>query len=307
MARTILIAGGTGFIGAHLTELLRSKGHLVRLLTRTPRGADQYGWDPMAGRIDDEAVRGADVVINLAGAGIAERRWTPARKKLIIESRVQSARTLLDAFQRLKHFPEAYLAASAIGYYGNSGEDWMNENDPPADSSFLVESTTAWELASETITALGIRTVVFRIGIVLEQSGGALREIAKPLRLGIGGYFGAGQAWYSWIHRDDVCRMFLWAAENPHIAGTYNAVAPNPARNKDLVKATANAMHQPAIFVPAPPPALRLAFGEMADAILFSTRVSAEKIIRAGFHFQHPNLAGALDAIFSKKAGVQER
>jgi len=301
MARTILLAGGTGFIGTKLAELLRSRGHHVRLLTRTPRGADQFGWDPAAGQIDDEAVRGADVVINLAGAGIAEQRWTPARKKLIIDSRVESARVLRDAFQRLDQLPEAYLAASAIGYYGNSGDVWKNENDPPADKSFLVESTTAWEQATETVGALGIRMVVFRIGIVLEQSGGALREMIKPLRFGVGGYFGDGRAWYSWIHRDDLCRMFLWAVENQDVEGIYNAVAPNPAQNKDLIKAAAKAMHQPALFAAAPEFALRLAFGEMADAILFSTRVSAEKIIRAGFRFQHPELAGALEDIFSKK------
>lgn len=299
MKRTFLLAGGTGFIGSRLADLLRSQGHEVRLLTRTPQGPGQFGWDPAAGRIDDDAVRGADVVVNLAGAGIAERRWTPARKKLIIESRVQSANVLRDAFQRLSYQPQAYLAASAIGYYGNSGEPWMNENDAPADQGFLVESTTAWEQATETIGALGIRTVVFRIGIVLETSGGALRELIRPLRLGIGGYFGDGQAWYSWVHRDDVCRMFLWAAENPKVEGIYNAVAPNPARNKDLVKATAKAMRQPALFVPGPVFGLRLVFGEMADAILNSTRVSAEKIIHAGFHFQYPDLDGALTHILS--------
>jgi uncharacterized protein (TIGR01777 family) len=300
MSRTILLAGGTGFIGSQLADLFRSKGYTVRLLTRTPKGPNQFVWDPVAGQVDDAAVVGSDIVINLAGAGIAEKRWTASRKKLIIESRVRSAQVLREAFQRTGHKPDTYVSAAAIGYYGNSGEGWVNENSAPADGSFLVESCTDWEQAAESIGALGIRTVILRIGIVLDQSGGALREIVKPLRFGVGAYFGDGSAWYSWIHRDDVCRAFLWAAENPQAEGIYNAVAPHPARNKDLVKATAKAMRQPALFVPAPEFALRLVLGELADAVLFSNRVSAEKIIQAGFRFQYPELEGALGDIFGK-------
>ncbi|MCS7035078.1 MAG: TIGR01777 family oxidoreductase, partial [Saprospiraceae bacterium] len=279
-------------------EMLQAQGHRVRLLTRTPRAENHYAWDPIAGQIDDAAVRGADAVINLAGAGIAEERWTPARKRVIIASRVESARVLREAFQRLQHMPEAYLAASAIGYYGNSGERWMTENDAPADQGFLSTSTVEWERATETVSTLGIRTAVFRIGIVLEQSGGALREIIRPLRFGIGAYFADGQSWYSWIHRDDVCRMFLWALENPRAEGIYNAVAPHPVRNRELVQATARAMGRWAIPVPAPAFALRLMLGEMADVVLNSTRVSADKIRQAGFTFQYPHLTEALERIF---------
>jgi len=301
MSRTILLAGGTGFIGSRLANLLRSQGYTVRLLTRTPHGPDQFVWDPMSGKIDDAAVAGADIVINLAGAGIADKRWTSTRKKLIVDSRVRSAYLLRDAFQRTGHLPEAYLSAAAIGYYGNSGEDRVNENSAPVGKGFLVESCTEWEQAAESIGAMGIRTTIFRIGIVLDKSGGALREIVKPLRFGIGAYFGDGSAWYSWIHRDDLCRAFLWAAENTQAEGIYNVVAPHPARNKALVKTTAKAMRQPALFVPAPEFALRLILGEMADAVLFSNHVSAEKIIQAGFHFQYPELEGALAEIFQKR------
>ncbi len=300
--KTFLIAGGSGMIGTRLTQLLRAEGHNVRILSRNPGEAGEYAWDPAAGTIDDKAVIGADIVINLAGAGIADRRWTPARKQLIVDSRVQSAQLLLDTFQRLGHQPNAYLSAAGIGYYGNAREDWVNEYDAPADGSFLVECCLAWEKAAEKIGAAGIRTVIFRTGIVLDKSGGALREIIKPLRFGLGAYFGDGQAWYSWIALDDICRAFQWAAETPGIEGVYNAVAPHPARNIDLVKATAAAMQQPAIFAPVPEFALRLLFGEMADAILFSTRVSAEKIIQAGFHFQYPALDAALAHIFVKNA-----
>jgi uncharacterized protein (TIGR01777 family) len=301
MAKTVLVAGGSGFIGSRLVERLQAEGHRVRLLTRTPRAEHHFGWNPADGQIDDEAVRGADVVINLAGAGIAEKRWTPERKKLIISSRVDSARVLGQAFRRLQHLPQVYLAASAIGYYGNSGERLMTENDPPADQGFLSTSTVAWEQATETIAAMGIRTVTLRIGIVLEQSGGALREIIRPLRWGIGAYFGDGQAWYSWIHRDDVCRMFLWAMDTTGAEGIYNAAAPNPVRNRELVRATARAMGRRALLMPAPVFALRVLLGEMADVVLNSTRVSADKVRQEGFSFQFPTLEEALADIFRPK------
>ncbi|TNE54956.1 MAG: TIGR01777 family protein [Bacteroidetes bacterium] len=299
MALTILIAGGTGQIGSRLTEVLRNKGHQVRLLSRTPQGADQYGWDLKKKVIDDNAVSGADIVINLTGAGIADKRWTPARKQLLIDSRVDSANLLRESFQRLGYQPKAYLSASAVGYYGDAGDAWVHEYDAPADNSFMVECCTLWEQAVEAISAMGIRTVVLRTGIVLDKEGGALREIIKPMRFGAGGYFGDGQAWYSWIHHEDICQMYLWAAEHPEVEGIFNAVAPNPVRNIELIKATAKAMHQPAIFAPAPEFALRLVFGEMADAILFSIRASAEKIIQAGYRFHHPDLESALEEIFT--------
>jgi len=305
MPLTILLAGGTGFIGSRMTELFTAKGHTVRVLTRTPRDAGQFGWDLAAGAIDDRAVDGADVVINLAGAGIADGRWTPARKKILIDSRVQSAQLLRNAFQRLKHYPKAYLSASGIGYYGNSGEQWMYETDTPADKSFLVQCCAAWEQGAEAVGALGIRTVVLRTGIVLDKAGGALREIAKPLPFGIGAYFADGQAWYSWIHRDDLCRMFLWAAETPAVEGTFNAVSPHPARNIDFTRAVAKAMKQPAIFAPVPAFGLRLVLGEMADTVLFSNRISPEKVIQAGFHFQYPELAGALEQIYGARNSFQ--
>lgn len=294
---TILLAGGTGLIGARLAEMLREKGHTVRLLTRSPKSENQFGWNPAAGILDEAALQNVDFVINLAGAGIADKRWTAARKREIIESRVQSARTLRDAFSRLGIRPKAYLSASAIGYYGNSGERRMTETDAPVDESFMVECCRQWEAAADEVAALGIRTVKFRIGVVLAKEGGALAEFVKPLRFGLGGYFADGQAWYSWIHLDDVCRFFTWAVENSSVEGVFNAVAPQPVRNKDLVKAIAKAMHQPAIFAPGPAFVMRLALGEMSAVILNSNLVSSEKAMQAGFQFQYPELAAALDSI----------
>ena len=295
---TILLAGGTGLIGARLTEMLREKGHTVRLLTRSPKGENQFGWNPAAGVLDEASLQSVDYVINLAGAGIADKRWTAARKREIVESRVQSARTLRDAFSRLGIRPKAYLSASAIGYYGNSGERRMTEADAPVDDSFMVGCCRQWEAAADEVAELGIRTVKFRIGVVLAKEGGALAEFVKPLRFGLGGYFADGQAWYSWIHLDDVCRFFIWAIENSSVEGVFNAVAPQPVRNKDLVKAIAKAMRQPAVFAPGPAFVMRLALGEMSAVILNSNLVAAEKAIQAGFQFQYPDLATALDSIF---------
>lgn len=298
---TILLAGGTGFIGSRLQTMLRERGHTVRLLSRRPKGVDQFAWDPLAGALDETALRGADAVVNLAGAGIADKRWTPARKRLLLESRTKSAALLRDAFQRAGQRPEVYVSASAIGYYGDSDEQLMRENDPPVGSGFLAQTCQVWEQAAGEVAALGIRTVVLRIGIVLDQTGGALHEIVRPLRFGIGAYFGDGRAWYSWIHRDDVCRAIIFALENRQIEGAFNAVAPHPVRNRELVKAAAKARQRPAFLAPAPVFALRLALGEMADAILQSNRVSAEKLTQTGFIFQYPELDAAMAEIFQRR------
>lgn len=298
MGKTVLLAGGSGLIGSRLAEMLREKNYSVRILTRSPKGEGQFSWNPAAEKIDDTALQNIDYVVNLTGAGIAEKRWTAVRKHEIVESRTQSARTLRGAFERLNVRPKAYLSASGIGYYGDSGEQMMTETSAPAGKGFLTECCQQWESAADEVAALGIRTVKLRIGIVLAKEGGALPEFVKPLRFGLGTYFADGQAGYSWIHRDDVCRFFIWAIENQEIEGIFNVVAPHPVRNKDLVKAVAKAMRRPAIFAPVPAFALRLMLGEMAAAILGSNFVSSEKAQNAGFEFQHPDLAGALEVIF---------
>ncbi len=293
-----LLAGGSGLIGTRLTVMLREKGHTVRLLSRTPRGANAFAWDPSAGTLDEAALKEVDYVINLAGAGIADRRWTAARKREIIDSRVQSTQVLARALERSGHRPKAWISASAIGYYGNSGEQIMQETDAPVGRSFMVQCCEQWEQVVEEVAALGIRTVKLRIGVVLAKEGGALAEFVKPLRFGLGAYFGNGKAWYSWIHRDDLCRLFIHALEHPEISGALNAVAPHPVRIKPLVQATARAMRQPALIVPAPAFAMRMILGEMAAVVLNSNLISAEKTLSTGFEFQYPTLEEALHAIF---------
>ena len=298
---TTLLAGGSGLIGSRLAAMLREQGHSVRLLSRHAHGAGEYAWDPAKGVLDDAALEGVDYIINLAGAGIADRRWTASRKRELIESRVQSTRVLVQALQRSGLRPKAWVSASAIGFYGNSGEQIMQETDTPVDRSFMVHCCEEWENVVDEAAALGIRTVKLRIGVVLAKEGGALAEFVKPLRFGLGAYFGNGKAWYSWIHHDDVCRAFIWALDHPEVSGVWNAVAPHPVRNKALVQAIARAMRQPALIVPAPAFVMRLMFGEMSAVILNSNNISAEKIQQAGFQFQYPDLDGALQAIFKNE------
>ncbi len=299
MKKIILLAGGSGLIGTRLTTILQEQQYTVRLLTRTPRNTNEFKWNPINGEIDDSALQNVDYVVNLAGAGIADKRWTAARKRAIVESRVQAAQVLADAFVRTAVLPKAYVSASAIGFYGNSGEQLMTESDSPVENTFMVECCRQWEAAADIVASLGVRTVKLRIGVVMAKEGGALAEIVKPLRWGLGAYFGSGHAWWSWIHLDDVCRSMLWAIENPAAAGVYNIVAPKPVRGVELVHAAAKAMKQPAIFLPAPSIALQLMLGEMSAVVLNSNHVSSRKIEQAGFKFLYPGLPDAMAAIFS--------
>lgn len=299
MGKTILIAGGSGLVGQRLNVLLQKNGYTVRLLTRSPQKPNDFAWNPAKGEIDPAALEGVSAIINLAGAGIADKPWTKARKKELIDSRVQSTQVLAKAIQNAPQKPAVYISASAIGYYGNSGEKMMLENDAPADQSFMVECCRLWEKAADEIAGLNIRTVKLRIGVVLAKEGGALAEVLKPLRFGLGTYFADGCAWWSWIHRDDLCRMIIWSIEQSNVAGVFNAVAPHPVRGKTLVEQAAKAWHKRAIFLPAPAFALRLALGEMSAVILNSNLISAEKVSGAGFKFQFPEIGAALSDILA--------
>ncbi len=300
----VLIAGGTGLIGTRLSEMLVAAGHRVSHLSRRaqPNGTyPTYQWDVERGTIDDAALEDADVVINLAGAGIADKPWTPARKQLIIDSRVNSTRLLREAIQRATHKPKLYLSGSAVGFYGSRGDELLKE-DSPAGEGFLSQSCAAWELAAREVAATGIRTVALRIGIVLSTRGGALEKMLLPLRFFLGVYFGNGRQWYSWIHIEDLCRMFIHAIENEHLQGTYNAVAPHPASNKSLVQALAAAFGRPALILPAPAFAMRLAMGEMAAVVLDSTKVSSQKITSTGFRCEYPTLLHAVNDLLTRHA-----
>ena len=305
MDKTVLIAGGSGLVGRRLQFFLKKKGYEARVLSRAPRRDGEFGWDTASGTIDPAALEGGTAVVNLAGAGIADKRWTPARKREIVDSRVQSARTLARALsQRAGPRPVVYVGASAIGLYGDTGDALLTE-DSPAGVGFMPDCCAAWEEAARPFGEdLGMRSVLLRIGIVLSTEGGALPEVLRPARFGLGAYFADGQAWWSWIHIDDLCRMILWAIETPETTGIFNAVAPNPERNRALIRAVGRALDRSLIPLPAPAFALRLLLGEMSAVVLNSNRVSAQKVLDAHFTFEHPELSGALSDLLGAKRGT---
>ena len=296
---TVLIGGGTGLIGTRLSQLLKEKGYKVGHLSRKARPDAEfpaYQWNVETGVIDEAAVAQADYIINLAGAGIADRPWTQKRKAIIISSRVKSAALLAETFKKNGQLPKAYVSSSAIGYYGDRGNEWMAEDALPG-NGFLSESTQAWENSIKGVAESGVRTVGLRIGIVLSTEGGALEKMLIPFRFYTGTYFGDGEQWYSWIHIDDIARMFIHALETDTMEGFYNGVSPSPVTNKRLVTEMKAAIGSPALIMPAPAIALRLAMGEMADAVLDSTRVLADKIQGTGFRYTYPTVDKALTAL----------
>ncbi len=306
MKKTILIGGGTGLIGTRLAELLRDRGDEVRLLSRDPAQITQYeafDWDAEAGTIDPRALDGVTHVVNLAGAGIADGRWSAGRKRVIIESRTKTTALLAEAIRGRGEQVRAFVSASAVGYYGNRGEQVLTESDRPGEG-FLSESTILWERAvGEAAGLTGVRTAALRTGIVLATGGGALEKMLITARLGVSGYFGDGQQWYSWIHLEDICRMYAAALDDERYIGPVNAVAPEPATCKTLAQVLAQALPNPAVPLPVPAFGLRLALGEMSHTVLDSTRVSAAYVREAlDFGFEFPTLQGALDDLVSEPA-----
>ncbi len=298
---TVLITGGSGLIGQHLTALLLHHGYKVIHLSRSAHSGDvpTYQWDIGQGQIDERAIQQADHIIHLAGAGIADKRWTKARQQVILDSRVQSTALLAKALQSVDHQVKSFISASAIGYYGDRNAEWLTEESDPGQDGFLEEVCVAWEKAVDEVTTLGVRTVKIRIGVVLAREGGALPKLVQPMRFGLATYFGDGQQYYSWIHVEDLARQFLFAIEQEHLRGVYNAVAPNPITNKAFTKAVRSGLPQTALLLPAPSFALRLALGQMADAVLYSARVSADKIQKAGFSYKWTSVAEAVRDLYS--------
>lgn len=298
---TILIGGGTGFVGMPLSHALAERGYVVRHLSRSADPDSPYEtfvWDVMNGTIDDRAFAGVDYIMNLAGAGIADGRWTTKRKQIIIRSRTESTGLLADAMARLGIKPKLYLSASAVGYYGDRGEAVMTEDDEPG-HGFLSRSCVLWEDAVAEIERIGVPTFVNRTGIVLHPGGGALEKMLLSLNVNVSTYFGSGEQFYSWIHLEDIVGIYIHAIERG-LTGTFNGVAPNPVRNKQLAQTLGPAMGKKALVVPAPAFAMKVAMGEMSHTVLDSTRCSAEKIEAAGYAFRHPELSQALTDLLGK-------
>jgi uncharacterized protein len=306
----VLISGSTGLIGAALLETLQSEGHEAARLVRpetqarlrnTPAigGPRDVLWDPVAGLLDHSA-EGANVVVHLAGASIAEGRWTPARKRALQESRIAATRHLVGALGRLRQPPQVFIGASAIGFYGNRGDEELTEESAPG-NDFLAQLTADWEAESARAKEFGARVVIPRFGIVLANNGGALPRIALPFKLGIGGPIGPGTQWMSWIALQDVVGIIGYAIETDLLSGPVNAVTSHPARNGEFAVQLGRVLHRPALL-PTPGFALRLALGEMADALLLSSqRVLPMKLQQLGYQFVYSDLESALEAALGRR------
>ncbi|MEO1051456.1 MAG: TIGR01777 family oxidoreductase [Bacteroidota bacterium] len=297
MSKKILITGGSGLVGSRLTELLLGQGHEVRHLSR--RSGDKgdikvFQWDIKKGTIQDGALDGVDAVIHLAGAGVADEKWTKERKKEILESRTKSTELLYDKIKELDNKPASFISASAIGYYGYDNGGQSQKEGSRFGDDFLATVTKRWEEEIDKIEELGLRVVKLRIGIVLATGGGAYVELSKPIKMGFGAPLGSGDQYMSWIHLEDLCNMFTTAMEDETYQGTYNAVAPNPVTNREMTKKIAKSLNKPCFLPAVPGFVLKLIVGEMASMLMGSNKVSSEKIQSAGFSFQFEQLEPAL-------------
>ena len=294
----LLISGGSGFVGRALVGQAFVAGHTVHVSSRRPNDVHMaYAQLKVVENLPD--LSGYDAVVQLSGENLFARRWNDAQKKVIKQSRIDSAREMVEALAKAEQKPRAYVQGSAIGVYGSDrGEELLDESASPGDD-FLAGVCREWEATAAGAREHGVATTCLRTGIVLGPGGGALAQMAPPFKLGLGGPIGNGRQWMSWIHIQDLARMILFAIESGH-DGPLNGVAPNAARNKDFTKALGRVLHRPTIF-PIPPFALKLRFGEVADVLTGSLRCSAERSLANGFQFQHPELEETLSDVMHHK------
>jgi uncharacterized protein (TIGR01777 family) len=295
----IVIAGASGMVGSALTPALRAAGHDVLRLVRggAVHVPDEIAWDPAAGGIDEKRLEGAEAVINLSGDNLGAGRWTAARRARILRSRVDATRTLVTTMAKLARKPEVFLSASAIGYYGDRGDEVLTEGSEIG-HGFLPELCLAWETHAEGASRFGVRTALLRFGLILARNGGALAKMRPLFRVGMGGRFGSGRQWMSWVGIDDVVGVVGHALQEEQCRGPVNVVAPGAVTNAEFTHTLARVLHRPAI-VPVPAWALRVVLGRaMADeALLSSVRCAPERLREAGYRFRHPVLAAALAAV----------
>ncbi|MBT1704377.1 TIGR01777 family oxidoreductase [Chryseosolibacter indicus] len=296
-SKRILLTGASGLIGSRLTEMLLQKGYEVSHLSRHKSNTSKvktFVWNIESGAIEKGALDGIDTIIHLAGAGVADKRWTNSRKKEILESRTKSTALLFNELKKENAPVKNFISASAIGYYGfDNNSKLFDENDKPG-SGFLAEVTSAWEAEADKIEQLGIRLVKLRIGIVLSKKGGALEPMAKAVKFLVGSPLGSGDQYMSWIHIEDLCQMFIHAVENTEVRGAFNAVAPNPVTNKEMTEAIAKQLRKPMIFPSVPAFVLKAIFGEMGDVVLKGNKVSSKKIQETRFNYKFTTLDKAL-------------
>ncbi|WP_258103071.1 TIGR01777 family oxidoreductase [Marinoscillum sp. MHG1-6] len=291
----ILITGASGLVGKPLSWNLIRFGHHVVHLSRRKRPTSPFEtflWNPEEGFIDEKAFEGVNHIIHLAGAGVADKRWTTKRKKEILESRVGSTELLFDYVEKLDLKLRSYISASAIGLYGDTGDEWVDEDTPPG-KDFLAQVVKDWEGAADMFSSR-TRVAKVRIGIVLSENGGALTEIAKPVKLFVGAPLGNGKQYLSWIHIKDLVGIFQHILDE-NLEGPFNAVAPQPATNKELTQAIANALNKPLMMPNVPSFVMKSLLGEMASMVLSGSKVSAKKILSQGYEFQYAELQKAVN------------
>lgn len=294
--RTVAISGATGLVGTALAAALRQRGDQVVPITRHPSTAagDALQWDPAKGILNPQGLSSIDAVIHLAGENIAAGRWTDQQKSRIRDSRVLGTRSLVKSLVKAEHGPKSLICASAIGFYGDRGDEVLTEASA-AGSGFLPDVCRQWEDEARGAETSGLRVVTVRTGIVLSPKGGALAKMLLPFKLGVGGVIGPGTQYWSWIGLNDLVRVFIHCLDDASLHGPVNAVSPEPLTNREFTKAVGRVLHRPTIF-PMPAFAARLALGEMADALLLaSARVLPERLALAGFRFAQPTLAGCLE------------
>ncbi len=295
----VLVTGGTGFIGSRVCTALHQQGDTVHVLSRNPDRAQTrlksarafYGWNPETEKLPSEATKEIASVVHLAGETIAGK-WNDEKKRRIRDSRILSTRNLVESLAAVNTKPDVLVCASAIGYYGDSGDEHFTEVSPPG-NDFLAKVCQEWEAEAQKATDLGIRVVTVRIGLVLGLGGGLLAQMLTPFKMGVGGILGSGRQWMSWIHIDDVIGIILHALENNEIRGPLNATAPTPVRNAEFTKTLGTVLRRPTLL-PTPIFALKLMMGEFADFIVLSQNVLPEKTEVSGYEFRHRTLDSAL-------------
>ncbi|MBL4675011.1 MAG: TIGR01777 family oxidoreductase [Mucilaginibacter sp.] len=299
-SKNILITGGSGLLGRHLTDALLKQGHKVSHLSRQAGknpDINTFLWDVDKRRIDPACIDGIDTIVHLAGAGIADKPWTAERKKEIVESRTESIRLIYALMKQRSNDVKNIISASGINYYGDSGDKLLEEDDLPG-NDFVANCCIEWEKAVDEGTEFGLRIVKFRTGVVLTNEGGALPKLAQPVKMYVGSPLGGGKQWVPWIHPKDVTDMYLYALNTPQLAGTFNMVAPQPVTNKQLTHAVAKQLGKPLWAPNVPAFLIKLLFGEMAALVLGSTKGSAKKIQEHGFTFNYPDIESALREIY---------
>jgi len=299
-----VVGGASGLIGTALVAGLESRGHDVVRLVRTKAGPGDSVWDPQSGRLEASVISGADVVVNLAGAGIGDKRWTADRKELLVRSRVESTALLAQTMVEASDPPGVFLSGSAVGFYGDRGDEELDETSPPGEG-FVADLCQQWESAARPAAEAGVRVVNLRTAVVLTPHGGALAKQLPLFRFGVGGRLGSGRQWFPWISMTDEVRAIMWAAETDVLDGPVNLAAPGSVTNRELTRLLAGVLGRPAVL-PVPRFVLRVALGEMTGELLASAHICPRRLLDSGFSFEHPDLTIALEAVLATQKAARK-